>query len=68
MAATHPLPATERPAASACLCFCPPLSAQRLVSGGGERSRRADFTQPQRLLPSYDARRLGAAGGQRVVS
>lgn len=43
------------------------LSAQRVLSGGGEYSGCSDFTEPERLLPSCDARRLCAAGGQRVV-
>lgn len=46
-------------------CFL--LSAERFLSGGGEHPGRSDSTQPQRLLPSHDARRLRAAGGQRVV-
>lgn len=45
----------------------PPVSAERVVSGGGEYPGCSDFTKPQRLLPSHDARRLRAAGGQRVV-
>ena len=44
------------------------LSAQRVLPGGAEREGRPDNAQPQLLLPAHDARRLGHAGGQRVVS
>lgn len=47
--------------------FINPLSAERVVSGGGEYPGRSDFAEPERLVPSHDARRLRAAGGQRVV-
>ncbi|XP_061608447.1 trafficking protein particle complex subunit 14-like isoform X2 [Phyllopteryx taeniolatus] len=44
-----------------------PLSAEQVVPGGGEREGRSHSAGPQRLLPSRDARRLRAAGGQRLV-
>lgn len=47
--------------------LCPPVSVERVLSGGGEYSGCPDFTKPQCLLPSRDARRLRAAGGQCVV-
>lgn len=43
------------------------LSAQQGVAGGGARARRAHSAGPQRLLPARHARRLRAAGGQRLV-
>ncbi|XP_061608450.1 trafficking protein particle complex subunit 14-like isoform X5 [Phyllopteryx taeniolatus] len=42
-------------------------SAEQVVPGGGEREGRSHSAGPQRLLPSRDARRLRAAGGQRLV-
>lgn len=43
------------------------LSDERLLSGGGEHTGHSNFTKPQCLLPSHDARWLCAAGGQCVV-
>jgi len=45
----------------------PPLSAQRVFAGGAECPGRPDPPEPERLVPPRDARRLRAAGGQRVV-
>lgn len=48
-------------------CFLLLLSNERLLPGGGEHTGHPDFTKPQCLLPSHDARWLCAAGGQCVV-